>query len=490
MIGKRATIAAASIAVFGLPSLSRADVVVSTAPTANMTCTGGVCSPTARKAVLNVSDLATMLASGDVTIQSGALAQDIDFAAPLKWTTIQRLTLDSYHSIYFQKPVVVAGTGSLTIVTDDGGSGGDFRFSGKGHVEFRVPYNGGDNSLIINGHPYTLVGGMHELTRLTKGGFGQPYLALVKSIDLSGTSYSSSPLRALNSTLEGLGNSISNLTTNNTQGAGSAGLIGTFGGGEEFTLRDLNLTSVNIVAAGVDQPIGALASLSYGAIQNVYVSGSITATGTFAKIGGLAGTQLGPIINAQCDVAITAGSMAQAGGLAGTLDGATNQFAIVVQNSFSTGTITASDNSSVGGLVGVSTGNVIVNSYSTASVAGGANSWVGGAVGMQESTVFDFGLRNVYATGNATAGSGSSVGGLIGSDSAGSSNADAYWDLDTSGVSDPSKGAGNIADDPGLTGLTTAEFQSALPAGFEASVWRESATVNSGYPYLIGNPPK
>ena len=41
-----------------------ASVEISSKPTANMTCSGSVCTPAA-KAVLNVNDLAGMLAGGD-----------------------------------------------------------------------------------------------------------------------------------------------------------------------------------------------------------------------------------------------------------------------------------------------------------------------------------------------------------------------------------------------------------------------------------------
>ncbi len=67
---------------------------------------------------------------------------------------------------------------------------------------------------------------------------------------------------------------------------------------------------------------------------------------------------------------------------------------------------------------------------------------------------------------------------------------DAYWDLDSSGISDPSRGAGNVANYPGIAGLTTAQLQSALPAGFDPAVWARSASLNNGYPYLIANPPQ
>ena len=64
-----------------------------------------------------------------------------------------------------------------------------------------------------------------------------------------------------------------------------------------------------------------------------------------------------------------------------------------------------------------------------------------------------------------------------------------YWDLDTSGISDPHKGAGNVADDEGITGLTTEQFQAGLPSGFTSLIWAQKAARNSGYPYLIANPP-
>ena len=64
-----------------------------------------------------------------------------------------------------------------------------------------------------------------------------------------------------------------------------------------------------------------------------------------------------------------------------------------------------------------------------------------------------------------------------------------YWDLDTSGISDPSKGAGNTANFPGLTGLTTAQFQSGFPAGFDPAIWGQDPSINNGYPYLLANPP-
>lgn len=80
------------------------------------------------------------------------------------------------------------------------------------------------------------------------------------------------------------------------------------------------------------------------------------------------------------------------------------------------------------------------------------------------------------------------LGGLIGTDTD-SANVSDYWDLDTSGIGDPSQGAGNIANDPGITGLTDTQLKSGLPSGFDPAVWGQNASINNGYPYLLANPP-
>ena len=42
----------------------------------------------------------------------------------------------------------------------------------------------------------------------------------------------------------------------------------------------------------------------------------------------------------------------------------------------------------------------------------------------------------------------------------------------------------------GAVGLTTEQFQSGLPAGFDPNVWAEDSGINGGFPYLITLPPK
>src|SRR2546423_7617149 len=142
-------------------SAAHAALKISTQPTKNVTCSKGVCTATAPRAVLNVGELANMLASGDVKVASGNLAVDIENDTALSWASTSRLTLDSFHAIAFNKPVSLTGTGALTIATNDGGAGGDFQFFNNGHVKFWDI----SSSLIINGNQYTLAGNMAHLIK-------------------------------------------------------------------------------------------------------------------------------------------------------------------------------------------------------------------------------------------------------------------------------------------------------------------------------------
>jgi hypothetical protein len=74
--------------------------------------------------------------------------------------------------------------------------------------------------------------------------------------------------------------------------------------------------------------------------------------------------------------------------------------------------------------------------------------------------------------------------------SSGGKFASDYWNINTSGISNKSQGAGNFPNDPGIVGLTTTQLQSGLPSGFSATVWGQSASINNGFPYLLALPPE
>jgi hypothetical protein len=131
-----------------------------------------------------------------------------------------------------------------------------------------------------------------------------------------------------------------------------------------------------------------------------------------------------------------------------------------VLQSYATGTVTVdpSSNSCAGGLVGAKTIGDISNSYASGAITANC---AGGFVGQNYAGPYQS-ISSSYATGavNGT----EWAGGLIGSDGFGSKVKHTFWDMTTSGITDPSQGAGNIANDPGIKGLSDKKLKSGLPA--------------------------
>ena len=360
-----------------ISSAADAAVVISSKPTKNMSCSGGVCTPTKAKAVLNVTDLANMLASGDVKVVADSKAVDIDVADSLTWVSTSRLALDSYHSLVFERPVTIAGTGALTITTNDGGTGGDFWFVKKGHVEFWDLHS----SLVINGNSYKLVKIIKQLAKaiaVNPSGF----YALAKTYNASSDgTYAQSPISTdFFGTFEGLGNSISNVSVNDT-GNESAGFFHAAYGG----VHNFNLVNINIVA----QAAGGMAAVG-GNIIHSSVTGSVFGSTYYA--GGLIGLTTGGIRFSRADVDVTT----VAGGLAGHLYGP--EQTMDISYSYATGMVSGGDGSVVGGLVGLDEQGFILSSYATGSVFGGASAGVGGLVGgAHDATPMPAGLRAAVA---------------------------------------------------------------------------------------------
>jgi hypothetical protein len=199
-------------------------------------------------------------------------------------------------------------------------------------------------------------------------------------------------------------------------------------------------------------------------------------TGKRTTIGGLAAFNQGIIDASYATGAVTGGDT---GGLVGG-----NEFGGVISNSFAAGAV----NGDAGGLVGINDeSSSITNSYATGSVRVRSSppfqTWGGGLVGNNSGPIsFSYSAGAVTATGT-----GSIIGGLIGPD--GGNDNDNYWDTTTSKITNLSQGAGEPANDPGITGLSTAQFQSGLPTGFDPKIWGEKANINGGLPYLLANPP-
>lgn len=500
---------------------SEAAVTISSNATKNMACSAGVCSPTAKAAVLNVGDLENMIAahSVKVTTGSGTLASrvnDIDVAAALTWASKHALTLDAYRSIKIEKPVSVAGVGGLTIVFNDGSASGAFSFSGAGHISFL----GLSNPLAINGKAYALVGSVAELASdIAVNPSGDYALAANYNAGADGT-YTSTPIATtFTGRFEGLGNAISKLTIAVKGTAQHAGLFDTLGSGG--LIENLGLAKADIKAAGECNLVGGLAAINQGSMAGDHVQGAIrlptagkvscsgSAGGLAAwnleligncyaagsVVGGDGTTQVGGLVGVNYDAAVVTNSHAgsivtvgrnsmtrlpAAGGLVGEDDGA-------VFSSYATGKVAGGISAAVGGLVGnTARSGLIMNSYALGAVSGGPMAVVGGLVG-GNGAGSNGSISASYSTGAATGGADSTVGGLIGK--GGQGLLDTYWDTTTSGITNLSQGVGDTPNASGVSGLTTTQLQSGLPAGFDSSVWGERSSINNGLPYLLSNAP-
>ncbi len=476
---------------------------------------------------------------------------DINIQSALGWNTTATLTLDSYHSINIDAPITIAGAGKLVLTTNyAGGSGGDYFFN-SGHVAFTdVVGEGTQGSLSINGESFQLVDSVSQLSSdITSNAYGNYALANSYNASTDGT-YSTSPIGTqLGGTLEGLGNTISNLSVNQST-TGSVGLFNNIA--SSAIVRDIGLVNANVRGAGANSDVGALAGTNNGKIEASFITGTVTggtdssvgglvgystssgaiyessATGTVTElsagsyVGGLIGDNQGPLSGSSADEIVSGGSSSYIGGLVGynestitssyatgSVSGSTNLGGLVGDNS---DVITAShaassveaNGSYAGGFVGTNTG-IITDSYSTGPVSGSL--YIGGFVGSNTagsisddysksavSGADDVGgfagengaaISYAYAMGSVTGGSESIavggfaglnesgatianaysvgsvvglsyVGGFVGNDQSSGGITASYWDTASSGITDPSQGAGNITNDSGITGLNAA----------------------------------
>jgi len=489
---------------------------ISSQATSNVVCSGknNLCTATARNAVLNAEQLAKLLARHDVTVVSGKVAKDVVFATSFSWTSTYALTLDAHTSIRLDDLFSVAGPGALILRTNDGGLNGALSFHNRGRVAFKAL----TNTLVINGIKYSLEGSVAELaSAISADPSGNFALAGNYDASADGT-YSTAPIPTpLSGTLEGLGNVISNLTIDDQVEKDLVGLIARVSAGG--IVSDMTLTNANVLAGGAKSVVGALVAINAGGTVKGSSSAEVVTAGDKSAAGGLIGFNEGgfykkkflePVVS-DCHTvgSVMAGQSAYA---VGGLIGANNGIAVA---SSASGDVSAGNNSLVGGLVGY-TEKKIEQSYATGNASGGVGASVGGiAGGVFFGTViqsyanvtvdvsgkkkdrgavgglvgYDEGqIVESYSAGMVS-GTKSSVGGLLGFDVSNGNTFTSYWDFDTSGITDPSQAAGNIPNDPGITGLSNTQFQSALPPYFDPAVWGENSSVNGGLPYLINNPP-
>jgi len=490
-----------------LPTLALGAMTISKKPTKNVTCTATVCSATSKKAVLNAKQLMQLLKKNDVAIVPGSVAESIVVDRALHWTSAHRLTLDAFSLIAINQPIVIEGTGALTLTTNDGGSGGDYSFGANGNVQFLDTASG----LTINGTTFTLVADLPTLIADITSAHGSGAYALARSYDASadGTYSHAAILTSFAGIFEGLGNAVENLDINDPATSSNAALFSvTTASG---VLRDVSLANISV--AGAANTMAALVGVSNGAIKNIAVSGQVQSAAVSGDIGGIAAVLEGTMASSSSTASVQGGVgmgnlfvgglvgemfgghamlsrsfaagtvLIDMGGYAGGLVGGSEDSGDSIQQCYATAQVTAGGTAELGGLVGLNHGP-ITETFAIGAVTAGNGSDVGGLIGENHSTI-----NQSYSIGSVSAGLHSFVGGLIGTDNTTlGSLSDTYWDTDTSGIGDLTKGAGNRKDDQGITGLTTAQLQSGLPAGFDPLVWNEAANINGGLPYLLALP--
>jgi hypothetical protein len=514
---------------------------ISTHATRNVTFSQGIFKATADDAVLNVGDLENALTSGNVEVTNGSGAGgdemgDMHIDTAITWSSAFALKLISYHSLFIEQPVADAGAGALWLTTDHGGKKGIITYGPSGSVTLWDLAN----TLMINGAQYTLVADIDTLAGdIAANPAGLYALAGPYNAKKHGA-WKSSPIpTAFTGTFDGLGNAISGLSIYARYPATDVALFSTLSGG---ALNHVRLTSASVHARGLPNGAGVnvatlVGTADSGALFEDSVSGVISVSNNGAA--GLVGSNYANIVSANADVAITSnagvgglvlenggtitqshaqGAISGGGrGLLGGLAGYNDRSGIITVSNASTriGLADADDYGQNGGLVGENQG-IIDQCFATGSVSG---AYAGGLVGAYDGSM----IKDSYATGAATGAAGArAVGGLIGAAQSGgeienvySTGAvsakkqgayqggllgddfdeqqvftDSYWDTDTSGITNLSQGAGTPANDPGITGLTSAQLQSGLPAGFSPKIWAENPSINNGFPYLIANPPQ
>jgi hypothetical protein len=506
-----------------LAPAAHAALSISSDATENVACAAGKCASTAKTAVLNADDLAAMLASSNVVVQTGGGAQTIEIAAPLAWASHHVLTLKAKLDVDIEAPVAVEGLGGVTVTTNFGKTGsGDLAFFPGGKIDF---WDTGAR-FVLNGKSHVLVNDIATMAA-DYAANGGAALALAKDYDAApdGVYSHAAFVGTMYGTFEGLGHTIANFSA-----AGNNGPVGFFfrsasvAGQAPNVIRDITLSNVNIAGEQAYYGDGALAgdadgtlivgAHSSGAVKGIAhtaVGGLVGSGGTLERgatftrsdstaamicatrctAGGLEGIG-GSFLLCHAGAAVTVGASSLAGGLVGSTSGS------IVQ-SYATGDVATSKTDSqypdLGGLAGaLFLDGSIADSYSLGAVRNAGNkAAIGGFIGFEQEMSTVTHAYAAGAVGSTTPGhSGPPViGGFIGvvsGDEGGYTGA--YWDVDTSGTALGCGQSTPANDCPVTTGLSDTALKSGLPSGFDPAIWAQSASVNDGYPYLIANPPQ
>lgn len=183
--------------------------------------------------------------------------------------------------------------------------------------------------------------------------------------------------------------------------------------GQQSTARATEDSWASGAVSGPLRGVGGLIGSNAGPIlRSTTITGQTVSGGASAgSVGGLVGDNQGSITASRSASTVSAGGIGveSIGGLVGI-----NAAGTGIATSYATGTVTAANANKVGGLVGWHTTGVISGGHATGNVSGTNN--VGGLIGMSTTPV----VNTSYATG--TVSGATMVGGLIGNRGSGTTD--------------------------------------------------------------------
>ncbi|AZE47665.1 filamentous hemagglutinin [Pseudomonas chlororaphis] len=310
-----------------------------------------------------------------------------------------------------------------------------------------VTLSGAGAGFSANGEAYQVVQNLKQLREIENDMNGRYVLG--NKITGQGRFRTIGDDKSFSGTLDGLGNTISDLSIYGTSafvGLFSANLgqisnlnlerisasgaysthyntqVGTLAAVNMGSIRNVKAKDVRVTGASHFNSLGGLVALNLnGDISNSSASGQVIGNQYTFAMGGLVGENVSSaggvakITNSHADVSLS-GQMVYdaygAGGLVGSNHGG------IIANSSSAGTVNLSGaNLNVGGLVGVNSYNgSIANSHSSSNVSGGQFARVGGLVGLN----WQGSLANSRASGQVTGNGTEAIGGLVGKNHDGS----------------------------------------------------------------------
>ena len=236
---------------------------------------------------------------------------------------------------------------------------------------------------------------------------------------------------------------------------------------------NLGLIDVNFTSTGNNEAVGGFIASGRASINNSYVTGSLSGSGSTGGLVGNMGSG-GYLINNSYSTATISGGDG-VGGLVGNLAGNN------IDRSFATGNIMASGNDA-GGLVGYTSLEVhITNSYSTGNVTGSSGD-VGSFIGStsNDAAYANASINNSYSSGYAS--SNGAVQGMLGSSAQTLvSVIDSYYDRTVSNYTRP--------NDPEFkfgVPKTTSELKVLKSSTNLYTNWSDSAWIfsDTGYPEI------